>query len=107
MLIANLSILEEFMHRHPPSRKPLLRWIRVAKGAKWKHLIDIKSDFNSVDYINDIYIFDIKGNSYRLITEILFVSQIIFILYVRTHSEYDRIKFDKKNILKFRHKFDQ
>jgi mRNA interferase HigB len=106
MLIVNSRILEDFILKYPQSGKPLDRWIRITKNAKWKNLADIKNHFNSVDYVNGIYIFNIKGNSYRLIVDIFFHNQSVFVLAALTHSEYNRIEFGKTNILKFRRKTD-
>ena len=52
----------------------------------------IKKDFPSVDYVgNQRYVFNIKGNNYRLVFVIKFVPQFVFIRFVGTHAEYDKI----------------
>ncbi|RZK73606.1 MAG: type II toxin-antitoxin system HigB family toxin, partial [Pedobacter sp.] len=57
----------------------------------------IKNDFNHVDYVgNDRYVFNIKGNTYRLVTMIFFDTRTIYIRFIGTHKEYDKV--DCKNI---------
>ena len=57
-----------------------------------EYLADIKNDFNSVDYVGtNRYVFNIKGNDFRLIVIIIFVSQKIYVRFIGTHSEYNKI----------------
>ena len=63
-----------------------------------KTFADIKSTFNSVDYVgNDRYVFDIKGNTYRIVAIVIFVNKKVYMRFVGTHAEYERIK-DIQNI---------
>jgi len=76
---------------HPDAEVALQQWYKTANSAKWKCFADIKKDFNSVDNIgNQRYVFNIKGNNYRLITVIQFVHQYIYIRFVGTHAQYDK-----------------
>lgn len=52
----------------------------------------MKKDFNHVDYVgNDRYVFNIKGNTYRLVTMIFFDKRTIYIRFIGTHNEYDKV----------------
>ncbi len=74
------------------SRVALERWYDIASKAEWKNLSDIKADFLSADYVgNQHYVFNIRGNRYRLVVVVKFVMGYIFIRWVGTHSEYDKI----------------
>jgi mRNA interferase HigB len=74
------------------SRVPLERWYDIAEKANWKSLQEIKADFPSVDYVgNQHYVFNIKGNDYRLVVVVKFTMGYVFIRFVGTHSEYDKI----------------
>jgi len=65
---------------------------RSRKEGTWKGLGDIKADFPSVDYVgNQHYVFNMRGNRYRLVVVIKFVMGYIFIRFVGTHQEYDKI----------------
>jgi len=66
--------------------------MRIVDGADWSSLADIKQDFNSVDYVkNDRYVFNIKGNQYRLIAMIHFRVRSLYVRFIGTHSEYNKI----------------
>jgi mRNA interferase HigB len=62
------------------------------KAADWKSLTDIRRSFNNVDFVgNDRYVFNIKGNHYRLVAMIFFSRRTVYIRFVGTHREYDAI----------------
>ena len=70
----------------------LERWYDIAEKAEWKSLSDIKVDFPSTDYVgNQHYVFNIKGNCYRLVVVIKFTIGYIYVRFVGTHKEYDKI----------------
>ena len=78
------------------SRVALERWYEIAEGADWRSFADIRADFGSVDYVgNQHYVFNIKGNKYRLVVVIKFVIGYIFIRFIGTHSEYEKIDVSK------------
>lgn len=74
------------------SRVPLERWYNIAEKAEWRNLSEIKVDFPATDYVgNQHYVFNIKGNSYRLVVVVKFTIGYIFIRFVGTHGEYNKI----------------
>jgi mRNA interferase HigB len=74
------------------SYQSLNNWYEITKSSDWRKLSDIKNTFNSVDYVgNDRYVFNIKGNDYRIVTMIFFDKRTIYIRFVGTHTEYDKI----------------
>ena len=94
MRIVSHKKLKEFYETkdNEDSRVALERWYHITEKAEWKNLSDIKTDFSSVDYVgNKHYVFNIKGNKYRLVVVIKFVMGYIFIRFVGTHSEYNKI----------------
>lgn len=77
---------------HADSQAALERWYEIAENAEWKNLSDIKVDFPATDYVgNQHYVFNIRGNRYRLVVVVKFTIGHIFIRFVGTHSEYDKI----------------
>ena len=86
--------LIEFYTKHPQAKGALEDWYEKASKATWTDLSQMKAEWsNSVDYIgNDRYVFNIRGNSFRLIVLVLFLPQKIFIRFVGTHAEYDKLK---------------
>jgi mRNA interferase HigB len=90
-IIAHRTI-KEYGTQHANAKTALDSWYKTTKAARWKDLQDIKTSFNSVDYVgNQRYVFNIKGNDYRLVGKILFVQQIIYIRFIGTHEEYNNI----------------
>jgi len=72
-------------------------WWEETKKANWASLRDVKETFNSVDYVgNDRYVFNIKGNKYRIVAMIFIDIRTVYIRFVGTHSDYNKI--DCKNI---------
>lgn len=92
MEIINVSELTNFADRHSNARKPITNWIAVAKAAEWKNFADVRQTFRSADYVKDQVVFDVGGNNYRLVTSVDYFARRVFVLYVMTHSEYDRWK---------------
>ena len=70
----------------------LQRWYDTVQRAEWHNFADIKEDFPSTDFVgNQHYVFNIRGNRYRLVVVIKFTISRVFIRFVGTHIEYDKI----------------
>lgn len=92
MVVISFRKLRDFYENHPSSKVALFHWLFVCKSADWKNLADIRKDFNNVDYVgNDRYVFNIKGNDYRIIAMIHFSIRTIYVKFIGTHAEYDKI----------------
>jgi mRNA interferase HigB len=82
--------LKEAATRHRDLEAPLDVWFRIAKKASWQSLSDVRKTFASADLVNQWTVFNVKGNRYRLITEINYRFQRVYIRHVLTHAEYDQ-----------------
>ena len=92
MHIISRPELMKFWKKHPDAETPLKLWFKKVKQAKWNTINDLKKDFPTADYVgNNRIVFDIKGNKYRIIVLAFFKGQKIFIRFVGTHAEYDKI----------------
>lgn len=92
MVIISKAVLVEFGNKHVDSIKQLNKWYETCKKTNWKNLTELKKTFSSVDFVgNDRYVFNIKGNKYRLVGMIFFDIRTIFIRFIGTHTEYDEI----------------
>lgn len=79
------------------AEQPLLSWHKECSNAYWKNHNDLKQQFGNAPVIsNKRVVFNIHGNTYRLIVDIEYYLQIIFIVWIGTHREYDKI--DAKNV---------
>jgi len=98
MRIVTYKRIQEFIAVHANSEPALNDWYHTVKAKKWTNINALRQDFNSVDYVgNHRFVFNIKGNHYRLISIISFNAQKVYIRFIGTHTEYDRIT-DIKNI---------
>ena len=85
--------LVEYYTLHPQAKTALDDWFEKTEKAEWHSFDDIKKTFNSVDYVgNQHYVFNIKGNDFRLVVVIKFTPQNVFIRFIGTHAEYDKIE---------------
>lgn len=92
MRIVSFLKIKEFSKNHPSCEVALREWYFKTKDSNWKQFTDIKNTFNSVDYVsNNRFVFNIKGNEYRLVAIIIFASKKVYIRFIGTHKEYDKI----------------
>jgi mRNA interferase HigB len=82
--------LKEAATRHGDLEAPLDVWFRITKRASWQNLSDVRKTFASTDLVQQWTVFNIKGNRYRLIAEINYRFQRVYIRHVLTHAEYSR-----------------
>lgn len=82
-----------FYTKHADAKAALEEWFQKTQKAEWKSFAEIKKTFNSVDAVgNQRFVFNIKGNDYRLVALIKFKIKIVYIRFVGTHKEYDNVK---------------
>lgn len=96
MWIISRKTLQLFWEKHPDAESPLKAWYAEASHASWSSFHDIKAAYPSASIVGkDRIVFNVKGNTYRLIVRIHFDSHKVFIRFIGTHAEYDKIKADK------------
>lgn len=96
MHVISRPTLIKFWKKHPDVEIPLRVWFKKVEQAKWKSVNELKADFPTADYVgNDRVVFDIKGNNYRIVVLVFFTGQKMFIRFVGTHAEYDKIDVKK------------
>lgn len=92
MRIISRRLLREFWVRHPDSAVPLQTWYRDVSDAGWKTPQDIKDTYHNASFLaNNRIVFNIKGNHYRLVVVVMYQYGVVYIRFVGTHEEYDRI----------------
>lgn len=92
MRIFTEQTLQEYAERQPDSKVALQEWASIFKQSTWTCFADVKKTFNSVDNVgNQHYVFNIKGNNYRLVVVIKFTIKFVYIRWVGTHKDYDQI----------------
>ncbi len=95
MHVISRKKLKEAALRHSEMEPALDAWFRIAKKAQWQNLADVRETFASADAVEKWTVFNVKGNRYRLISEINYRSQRIYIRQVLTHAEYDQEKWKR------------
>lgn len=92
MRIISEKKIRDYYEQEPKSKVALLYWVAVVKRASWLNASDVKRDFVSVDAIGkQRYVFNIGGNKYHLVVVVQFAHQCLYIRFVGTHKEYDKI----------------
>jgi mRNA interferase HigB len=90
------KILREFWEIHSDCEQQLKAWYQEAENSNWKNLNEMKNDFPSASILKDNRVcFNIKGNNCRLIVKINFDYQMMWIRFIGTHAEYDKIDANK------------
>ena len=92
MRIFNYATLRDFWGIHPDAKESLSYWYDVTEQATWKNSLEVKLTFRTADILSsDRIVFNIKGNAYRLIASVNYPYQSLFVKFVGTHAEYDRV----------------
>ncbi len=92
MRVISRTTLQKYWEHNIQSKVALCAWYDTVSKADWNCFTDVRATFNSVDYVgNQRYVFNIKGNDYRLVVVIKYIPKLIYIRFIGTHAEYDRI----------------
>ena len=93
MRIITYKAIDQYTTLHTDVKVTLDEWYIKTEQSHWQGFADMRQTFNSVDHVgNKRYVFNIKGNAYRLVVLILFIPKIVYIRFIGTHAEYDKIK---------------
>jgi mRNA interferase HigB len=96
MRIIAKRTLREFWEKHAEIEQPLKSWYHETENAQWTSPNDLKRDYPNASILEDNrVVFNIKGNKYRLIIKVNYEFQIIWIRYIGTHADYDKIDATK------------
>ena len=86
------KILRDFWLKHPDCEQQLKSWYNEAEIATWKTPNEIKRDYPSASILeNNRIVFNIKGNNYRLIIKLNYHYQMVWIRFIGTHAQYDKV----------------
>ena len=99
MRVIALKTVKEFFERpeYADSEVSLRAWYHDVKTAEWKNSNELKKQYTNASIVGDgRVVFNIKGNDYRLVVAIDYEFQVIFIRFLGTHKQYDKI--DAKTI---------
>ena len=92
MVIITKRKLIDFYERENKAKEALLTWYHKVLLCDWQDFHQVKLSFNSVDSVgNDRYVFNVGGNKFRIVAMIHFSTRTMYIKFVGTHQEYDKI----------------
>jgi mRNA interferase HigB len=94
--VISYKAIRSFTAERPDSRPSLDNWYRVASSSRWVSFAEIRQTFSSADWVTPYVVFNIGGNKYRLIAEVNFRSQTLFIRHILTHAEYSEGKWRQR-----------
>lgn len=96
MHIITTRRINQYADKYPDAAESLQTWVRVVEKANWSNMNDLKKDYPSADMVgDDRFIFNIRGNNYRLIVRISFLYKNMMVKWFGTHREYDKIDVGK------------
>lgn len=92
MRLIAVSTLRQFWDKYPDAEQPIKAWVDEIAKAQWAQPADIKAHYRSASILkNRRVVFNIKGNDYRLIVAVAFKLGIVYVKFIGTHAEYDKI----------------
>ena len=92
MRIISIKTLSDYWKVHPDTEQPLKAWYSEAKHAQWKTSNDVITQCPMADPVgNNRVVFNIKGKKHRLVVKIHYNTGSVYIRFIGTHAEYDRI----------------
>lgn len=92
MHVVKKKTLRDFWQRQPAAETPLRAWLKDAQAARWRTMHDIMAYARTADIVGDNrVVFNIGGNKFRLVVLCLLTKGRLYVRFVGTHSQYDRI----------------
>ena len=88
--VISFRTLREFGDQHGESRGPLKTWHKVASWSVWPDISAVRAVYPHADAVGKCTVFNIGGNDFRLVVQIDFETQVIYVKTVMTHAEYSR-----------------
>ena len=93
MHVISRKKLREYCKKHADSCDALNEWYKTTSKAQWSNLLEVQVVYPKAEVVGGFTVFNIKGNQHRLIVDIVYPDQTVFIKYILTHSEYDKDKW--------------
>ena len=92
MRIIARRTLREFWAQHGEAKGQLEAWYAEVKHATWKTPLEVKAQYPQASIVGgDRVVFDIRHNKYRLVVHVKYEFETVYIRFIGTHAEYDRI----------------
>jgi len=95
-IIAKRTLVQFWESGHGDAEQPLKAWHALAKAASWSDPSEIKAQFATASFLaNNRVVFNISGNKYRLVVKVEYAIKAVYIRFIGSHAEYDKIDASK------------
>jgi mRNA interferase HigB len=95
MRVIAVSHLRAFWQKHPQAEQALRAWVKEAESAHWLRPTDITAQFTTASVLRSRrVVFNIKGNDYRLVVAVAYRFAAVYVKFVGTHVQYDKVDAD-------------
>jgi mRNA interferase HigB len=95
-IIAKRTLVEFWESGHGDAEQPLKAWHAMVKAAAWSDPAEIKAKFSTASFLaNNRVVFNIGGNKYRLVVKVEYAIKAVYIRFIGSHAEYDKIDASK------------
>jgi mRNA interferase HigB len=92
MQVLTKRVLREFGLLHPDTAADILDWFDAAEAANWENGAAVRAFDRTADYVGgDRWVFNLRRNRYRLVVRIFFPARQVYVRFIGTHADYDRI----------------
>jgi len=99
MRVISVRTLKDYCAKFPQAEQALLSWHEEAEAADWKNPNELKFQYRNASVLTDKrVVFNIHGNTYRLIVDIEYRLKIVFVVWFGTHKQYDKIDAKKSKL---------
>jgi mRNA interferase HigB len=96
MRVIAVKTLKSFLEKYPDAENALRAWYTEVRRANWRGPQDVKNAYGTASMLrNNRVVFNIKGNSYRLVVAVKYEFQVVYIRFVGTHAAYDRVNAEE------------
>ena len=101
MRVIAIKTLKKYWEEFPQAEQALLSWYEETEAAAWNHPNELKEQYRNASIITERrVVFNIHGNSYRLIVDIEYRLKIVFVVWFGSHKQYDKIDVKKASYVK-------
>ena len=95
-VISRRTLVDFWKAGYADAEQPLRAWFAEVNASNWKSMVEIKRRYPSASVVDgERVIFNIGGNKYRLVVKLWFAGQAVWIKFIGTHKQYDRIDVTK------------
>jgi mRNA interferase HigB len=96
MRVIAVKTLKQFIKEYPKSKQAILSWYEEAEKAEWGSPNDLKKHYHHASIISDKrVVFNLHGNTFRLVVDIEYRLKIVFVVWFGTHTQYDKVDIKK------------